>query len=213
MESDESLIERWRQGDQRAGSALFERYFGLLSRMFYNKVSSAEDAAELVSETLLACAKNKDRVSQNFRAYLTRTGINQLNLYYRKKTKRRREREDFLGCCVADFDARPSPSTQFARRREGMLLVQALRAIPLGYQFVLELNLFEGLNGREIGELLGISTNTAHTRLRRGREQLERAVNSLAESPAQFHSTMTDVAGWAAQVRRQMPGADGPSRG
>lgn len=210
MQPDWALLERWRAGDARAGSQLLKRYFGMLSRLFFNKVSSSEDAADLVSETLLACTKNKARVNQagSFRAYLTSIAMNQLRMYYRKKTKRRRERDDFLGCCVAELDACPSPSSLLARRREGMLLIQGLRSIPLEYQLVLELNLFEGLNGREIGEHLGVSTNTAHTRLRRGRERLAAAIERLSANPAEFRSTMTDLEGWARQVRAQIGAVD-----
>ena len=206
MREDWELLDRWRDGDKRAGAELLKRYFGLLSRIFYNKVASHEDAADLVSDTLLACTMNKDRVRDgaNFRAYLTSIALNQLRQYYRKRSKRKREREDFLSCYVADLDTPLSPSSRLARRREEYLLVQGLRTIPLEYQLVLELNLFEGLNGREIAELLDVPSATAYTRLRRAREQLSRAVEKISTNRAEYQSTLTSLAGWAEQIRGRM---------
>ncbi|MCB9752599.1 MAG: sigma-70 family RNA polymerase sigma factor [Myxococcales bacterium] len=207
MLEDWELLDRWRGGEKRAGAELLRRYFGLLSRIFYNKVATREDAADLVSDTLLACTASKDRVKDgaSFRAYVTAIALNQLRLYYRKRHKRQREREDFLACCVAELDAPASPYARLARRREELLLVQALRSIPLEYQLALELHLFEGLNGREIAELLGLPNATVYTRIRRAREQLTRAVERLSRDQAECASTLTSLAGWAQQIRLRIP--------
>ncbi|MCA9718290.1 MAG: sigma-70 family RNA polymerase sigma factor [Myxococcales bacterium] len=203
MTEDWELLNRWVTGDKRAGNALLERYFGILSRFFHNKVADAEDVADLISETLLACTKNKEsiREGKSFRSYLFATALNQLRGYYRKKRKRGRERDDFLDFCTADLDRAHTMTSMIARKRETTLLVQALRSIPLEYQIALELNMFEGLTGRAIGELLGVPTGTVHSRLRRGKERLSAEVEKLAASPEEYRSTMTDLAGWARQLR------------
>ena len=138
---DRELLERWQAGDDRAGNQLARRYFGLLARFFHNKVSNREDAVELVSETLLVCSRSKERIkAQSVRSYIFATALNQLRVYYRKQRKRARELADFSEVCTADLTH--SAVSMIGRKREQQLLVQALRAIPLNLQIVLELKLF-----------------------------------------------------------------------
>lgn len=205
MPADWELLDQWRNGDQRAGATLLERYFGILSRFFHNKVANTEDVADLVSETLLACTTGKERIreSSSFRSFLFAIAFNQLRRYYRKQRKRELERDDFLQCCAADLPSR-SPVTVVGDKRETSLLVQGLRSLPLEYQMVLELNLFEELSGREIGELLEMPTPTVHTRLRRGKERLSTIVAQLASNPEEYQSTITDLEGWAKQLREHI---------
>ncbi|EDM76999.1 hypothetical protein PPSIR1_15900 [Plesiocystis pacifica SIR-1] len=202
---DWQLLDRWRQGDQQAGAALLQRYFGILSRFFHNKVANPDDVADLVSETMLACTTGKERIreSSSFRSFLFAIAFNQLRRYYRKQRKRELERDDFLQCVAGEFDE-ASPATAVGNKRETSLLVQGLRSLPLEYQIILELTLFEELTGREIGELLDMPTPTVHTRLRRGKARLGAAIEALAANPEEYKSTVTDLEGWAAQLRKQI---------
>lgn len=206
VSEDWQLLDRWIEGDERAGKRLLQQYFGVLSRFFHNKVRNAEDVADLVADTMLGCTKNKlnIRKSKSFRSYLFATAMNQLRGYYRKLNKRGRERDDFLAICTDNYVPQHSMSSLLSKRRESAILVQALRMIPLEYQITLELKLIEGLSGKEIGEMLGVPTPTVHTRLRRGKQQLAAAVEKLATSPELFQSTMTDLDGWAKKLRAQL---------
>lgn len=195
------LLECWQQGQEGAGEELVKRYLGLLSRFFQNKVSDPEDVGDLVSDTLLACTRGQQRIrkSKSFRSYMFGTACNQLRRYYQKQNKRALERADFEQCCVADLD-KDSQGTAIVRREETHLMVHGLRSLPLSYQIVLELALFEDMTGRQIGELLDLPTATVHTRLRRGKAQLAAAVAKLSANPDQWAATSTDLEGWAQQT-------------
>jgi RNA polymerase sigma-70 factor (ECF subfamily) len=203
---DWELLEAWRGGDAAAGQALVGRYLGMLTRFFRNKVASPEDAADLISETLLACTKGKERVrdGEAFRSFLFAAAMNMLRRHYRKQAKRGRELDDFADVCVGDSGHPRSLHSVVALEQEGRLLVRALRRIPLDQQLVLELSYFEGLGGPEIAELLEVPQPTVYTWLRRGKERLRVAMLELAESPAVAESTMMGLQTWAGRVRAEM---------
>ena len=176
-DDDWTLLTAWRTGDRAAGGKLVQRHFGAVSRFFRNKVSSADDAAELVSETFLGCTRARDgfRGDTSFRRYAFAIALNVLRNYIRQKRKRQGEAVDFGVVCARDL-APSSMSSIIMRRREAQLLVLALREIPLDYQIALELNIFEELSGREIAEL---------------------------------HATITDLEGWARQIRQVLDRDEG----
>ena len=89
-------------------------------------------------------------------------------------------------------------------RRELKLLILGLRAIPLEYQIVLELKLFEGLGGPEIAALLEVPQATVYSRVRLGRQRLRRAVAALAETPRELESTVSNIEGWAREIQLQL---------
>ncbi|MCA9635759.1 MAG: RNA polymerase sigma factor [Myxococcales bacterium] len=205
MPEDWELLDAWRRGDRQAGGALVDRHFAAISRFFRNKVTSEHDAADLVSQTFLACTEGKDgfRGETSFRRYLYAIALNLLRAYIRKKQKRSLEALDFERVCIGDLDP-SSMSSIVARRRESQLVVQALREIPVDFQVVLELSIFEDLSGREIGELLGIPEGTVRGRLRLGKERLRERVRLLAASSREAESTLADFEGWAQEIRESL---------
>lgn len=204
-DEDWRTLMAWRAGDRAAGGRLVQRYFGKISLFFRNKVANTEDAAELMSETFLGCTRAKDvfRGETSFRRYIFAIAINVLRNYIRQNHKRHDEALDFAVLCAKDL-APSSMSSVLARRREAQLAVLALRGIPLDYQICLELQIFEGLSGREIAELLDIPEGTVRSRLRLGKEQFRDRLNELARTPAQQQVTVTDIEGWARKVREAL---------
>ena len=203
---DWELLEVWRGGDDAAGQQLVGRYLGSLTRFFNNKVANPEDAAELISETMLACVKNKERVEDAtaFRSFLFATAMNMLRRYFRKQVKRQREVDDFADVVVGESERQRSMTSHMHARRETQLLVRALRHVSLDQQIVLELNYVEGLNGNEIAELLGLPAPTVYTRLRRAKERLKGVMAELAEDPSVVSSTMDGLSKWAAEIRQEI---------
>lgn len=203
---DWQLLEAWRAGDGASGEKLVGRYLGLLSRFFVNKVNNPEDVADLISETMLACTRGKDRLRESaaFRSFLFAAATNMLRRYYRKKVKRDRELDDFADICVGDADNPRSFASLLTVQQEARLLVRALRRIPLDQQIVLELSYIESLNGAEIADLLGVPQPTVYTRLRRGKEKLREVVAELADSAEVADSTMVGLHTWAARIRDEI---------
>ena len=199
--SDGELLERWRAGDVPSGEALFERYYDMIERFFLNKVAGG--VQDLVQETFMRCVESRERIRDNdrFRMYKFAIAYNVLTAYLRERYRSDRaiDLAEISLCDVA-----PGPSSLVARRREHQLLIEALRAIPVDDQVVLELHYWEQLTTSEMAEVLAIPIGTARGRLQRARTRLEDAMRRLAESPHDLASTLARLDDWAAECREHL---------
>lgn len=207
MATDAQLLAQWRDGDARAGEALFERYYDSVARFFYNKVG--DQSADLIQKTFLACVEGRARMREDsrFRSYLFGVAHNLLRKHYRQKV-RAGVAVDFEQVSVHDLT--PSPSKVLAVSQEQRLLLEALRRIPLDYQVVLELFYWEELSAADMASALDMPLGTIKTRLRRGRQLVDKALAELAESPAILASTLSNLDDWARRLREQITRARGP---
>lgn len=169
MATDAQCLDAWRAGDASAGEELFERYFDGLYRFFANKVAHGID--DLVQETFLACAENRERVrdGSSFRAFVYGVAWRRLCRKWRDEYAQDAPM-NLSRQSVADLG--PSPSTGLRANEEQTALLNALWSIPAELQMVVELFYWEGLTSLEIGDAMGIPDGTARSRLRRAREQL-----------------------------------------
>ncbi|MEM9460842.1 MAG: RNA polymerase sigma factor [Myxococcota bacterium] len=130
-------------------------------RFFQNKVFGAADAEDLTQETIRRfLATDRTRVD-NPRLFILGIARRVLLEYIRRKSKRQTQLEDQS---LVEMGA--GPSTMVAKDEQERLLHDALRRLPLHLQTLLELHYWEGLNLREISEVLdkpyGTCTRWAH---------------------------------------------------
>lgn len=206
MITDEVLLDAWRTGDQSAGNDLLKRHFQALYRFFRNKAEDATD--DLVQATMLASLRGRDqfRNSSSFRTYLFAIARHELFRYLRTK---RRSPLVMDGETSSIWDIDPTPTQIQAARQEQQLLLSALRRIPVNLQIALELHYWESLTTAELAEVLQIPQGTVKSRLRRGREALDRELRALSAgylTPDQLTSTLNDLAGWARSIRNDILG-------
>ena len=199
MEADIDLLYRWRDGDREAGSELLSRHFDSVYRFFRNKLGG--DFDDLIQRTFLACVESVDRFrgEASFRSYLFTVARNELYRHFKVVNRGRQREVDMSTMSVIELGS--SPSSKAARREEEQLLLEALAKIPVDLQIALELHYWEGLTMAEIGEVLGVPTGTAKSRLRRAREAVEAAMRDCKASPALLASTLDKFEHWAVQVR------------
>jgi RNA polymerase sigma factor (sigma-70 family) len=200
VSTDLELLEAWKTGDRKAGSELFERHFDSICRFFANKVQS--DVDDLVQRTFIACVEGKERFrgQSSFRTYLFGVAHNVLRSHIRK---RRREGERFEPGVTSVFDMGLSPATLIAQRKEQLLVLQALRRIPLDHQVVLELYYWEAMTAKDLAEVLEIPEGTVRGRIRRAKQLLEEQLTTLAETD-DLKSTMSNLDGWARSLRAKV---------
>jgi RNA polymerase sigma-70 factor (ECF subfamily) len=200
VSEDGELYQRWASGDHAAAEELVGRHFDQIARFFANKVADASDSEELVSKSFEIVQRKLGtfRGDSSFRTYLFGIAHNVLRDYV--KVRGRRPDVDFEVTKMVDIG--PSPSVVMAERKEQALLLQAMRSIPLNYQIVLELSFFEELTQAEIAGVLALPPGTVASRLRRGKDQLEKKIVELAETAAIRESTMTRMSDWARSIRK-----------
>src|SRR5262249_35448633 len=123
---------------------------------------------------------SRDRVDPSgFRAYLFAVARHRLIDHLRSLY---RDREHLDPEVLSLVDLGTSPSQRAARNQRQALLLSALAAIPIDFRIALELAYWEGLDGPEIAQVLGIPPNTVRSRLARGRAALRRELERLAGS-------------------------------
>ena len=201
-QSDLALLDAWRAGDARAGSALFLRHYTLVNRFFRSK-ADAPDVADLIQNTFVACIEGQDRYEGTgpFKSYLLGIAYRLLCRHYRSK-QRLHARIDFAS--VSACDLAPSPSQIVAARQEQRLIHAALRRIPLEHQALLELVFWEDFTAADAAAVLGIPLGTAKSRIRRAHQLLREQLTVLADSPAVLETTLTRLDDWARDLRHQL---------
>ncbi len=200
MHDDAELFRAWSQGDANAGATLFDRYYPAVARYFHNKVPPA-DATDLVQGTFLAAVEGRERVRDDarVRAYLLGVAHNLLCQHYRKH---RGTAVDLSQLSAADL--RPSVTHEIFAQQEQRLLLQALRAIPVELQELLELHYWEGLETAQMAEIVGIPQGTVKSRMHRGRRLLQERLGQLTEDASLVRSTVANLDDWARALRQRL---------
>lgn len=201
MDDDRSLLQAWSTGDRRSGQQLFARYHQPLTRFFLNKVQTLDEVEDLVQRCFLAALESAPRFRghSSVRTWLFGISRNLLRQHYEGR-RRHTSEGDAEQLSVADFDA-PGASTLMRGKAEQLLLLRALRRLPIETQVALELFYWEELTAAEIGEILGMPEGTTRSKLRKAKADLRDAITALAESPAEHESTVSNLDGWAAGLR------------
>lgn len=201
MEDEDVLFHAWRQGDKRAGEALFRRMVPLLHRYFVNKVDSPVDVEDLIQRTMLGCLEGRERVeSELLRPYLFGVARNLLRKHWSQRRNHREEDIDEVP--LVELGA--GPSTAFARGVEQRLMLEALRKIPLRDQEVLEAHYWEGLTGRELALLFATNENTLRNWIRVAKQRFGkelRRMQNLTRPP--LPPTATNLSSWAERIRER----------
>lgn len=182
------LLTRWRAGETRAGSVLFERYYDRLYRFFAGKASG--DVEDLIQQTVLACVEGRDKI-ESFRAYLFGTARLVLFKFYRERV---RERFDEVETSLEDLA--PSPSRVVDAADGSRALVEALRRLPLALQILLELHYWERLTQSELAEATGTPLGTMKTYLRRAQALLRQELRDV-DPGRDLDPSVLDLDRWA----------------
>ncbi len=197
--SDVDLFGAWVAGDGEAGELLFERHFESVARFFRNKVDRGHD--DLIQKTFLGCVESRTRFrgDASFRTFLFAVARNVLGKHYRSA---RRTPIEFHEVSIHDLGA--SPSVVYARDQQQLLMLNALRRIPLDYQIVLELHYWESMTGSAIAEVLEVPLGTAKTRIRRAKQLLAAEFEELVSGASSPQATATRLDTWARSLRAQL---------
>ena len=196
--SDLELLEAWRGGDSEAGQELFRRHYNAVYRFFSSKVS-AEAVQELVQDTFTTLVRKRDDFEgkSTFRAYVL--GIARRQVYEHFRKLQQLSRFDPLTYSVAALSS--SPASLLDEQQEHRLLGIALTRIPLEYQILLELYLWEDLTGAQLATIVGVGENTMRSRLRIAKKLLKKEFRRIIDDPAQAHASFETFSGWLDEVR------------
>ena len=180
MDDDLNVLQRWRDGDQRAGQELCTRHFAEIYRFFEHKLPGEAD--DLTQQTFLACVKARDqfRGQSTFRTYLFSIARNELYMRLRKIPKF--EQVDLEASALDEMVS--SPSKQFGKNQELAKIRAALQKLPVEQQVLLEFHYWHDLDAAALAEMFETSPATIRVRLLRARRALKDRLGASAVTGA-----------------------------
>jgi RNA polymerase sigma-70 factor (ECF subfamily) len=156
-----ALLKKARSGDRQAFRAIVDGHQRPVYLLAYSVLRNREDALDVVQETFMRLyqklsAYERDR---NFQAWLLQIAKNLSIDFYRKHHSRRREMEidkSVEELQLAADDCRSNPESSELRT----VISRSLERLGERQRLIFVMKHFNGLEYREIAEVLGISVGT-----------------------------------------------------
>jgi RNA polymerase sigma-70 factor, ECF subfamily len=174
------LVNRAREGDASAFSALVSQYEGKIFRLAMNITQNREDAEDVLQESFLKAYEHLDQFQGNskFYTWIVRIAVNQALMKLRKRKTDRSVSldeqidtgEDTVVREIAAWD--PDPEERFSREELHTILTEAIDGLAPIYRTVFTLRDVDGLSTEETAEALDLSVPAVKSRLLRARLQL-----------------------------------------
>lgn len=163
--TDEILIRRIKQHDQKALESLFERYFYPLCDFSYAIVKSIELAEEVVSDVFfnIWSKRNTLEIKNNLKSYLYLAAKNQ-SINYLNSSKANHEGIDFFKELI-DLPEQSTAEAEIEYEELKSEIQLILEELPPQRRLIFKLNRIDGLKYKEIAEQLSISVNTVQKQM------------------------------------------------
>jgi len=204
--AEQQLIARLRKGDERAFDELVNKHHGALIRMAMGYVADREVAEEVVQNTWIAVIEELDRFEGRSSLRTWIFGI----MIHKAKDRGVREKRHMPFSAFESFDddgeeiidpsrfrqsgewvghwafpPRPwddqTPEKLLASQQAVNAMNKAIEALPPTLKAVLILRDVEGVEAKEVCELLKITGTNLYVRLHRAREHVRQAVEAYLE--------------------------------
>lgn len=158
-------------GSEQALERLYGRLAGPVFGVALWRTGSREDAADVVQETFLRVARQRDRLS-----LVRRPRVWVLTIAHRLAVDATRRRRRFVPDPDVGLSLVEAPASDPARAVDAARASALLANLPAKQREVVFLHHFEELTFAAIGDVMGIPTFTAASRYRLGIARLRRAM-------------------------------------
>ncbi|MBN2780823.1 MAG: sigma-70 family RNA polymerase sigma factor [Candidatus Marinimicrobia bacterium] len=182
--TDEELVARFQQGDERAYIELVKRYKDRLLNFVYRYLNSFEQSEDVVQDTLmkLYTSAHMYREIAKFSTWIFTIAANLAKSELRRLKRRRVVSIHTMGYDDSEYEI---PSEDFDPEKEttsnyGEKQIQeAIDTLPDQFKTVIILREVQQLSYEEISQILGISIGTVKSRINRGRLRLQKLLKDL----------------------------------
>ena len=173
LTADKDLLRRYRQGDEEAFAALYERHKRPLYLYLYSRLGCEDGARDVLQDLFARVCRSVERIllAENIGAYLHATARNLANDTLRKSSERRNTLEKYsasAGLLVPKETDDPTTSQEEADR-----LARLIMGLPEEDREIVILHVYSGLSFREIGDIAGRSHNTVYSRYLEAMDRLK----------------------------------------
>ena len=174
--TDGELIGRALEGSERAWLALVRRHEKRLYNYALRMSGNPDDAMDILQDVLLSVYRNLPsfRGDAKFSTWLFRIVSFRCTDYFRRKALEEPCVDDGA---VADPDDSRLPDTSLGNARDNREISRLMLMLSPDQRHVVELKFFQHFTFDEIAGQLGISPNTAKTRLYAAIEKMRARVN------------------------------------
>lgn len=189
---DVELAERIRAGETDALGELYDRYASMALATALRVVHDRQEAEDVVHDAFVAVWRKIDRFDEkrgSLRAWL-------MTVVRNRAIDRIRARRPALDLEAADESSLlrtgPNPTWEMALRSASASDVRsAMFLLPEEQRHAVELAYFEGYTYREVAELTGVSSGTAHGRLRLALAKLRAGLGTSVAAPLSVSDALT----------------------
>ena len=179
-QDDAALIERCRQGDPAAFERIYATHAGRLYSLACRMVGNTADAEDLLQEIFLAAHRKLDsfRGESALGTWLYRLAMNACLDYLRSRAARTSQVTTALD---EEFGLDDAGSRRLAEQTlTKMDLERALARLPEGCRAAFVLHDVQGLEHREVAEILGIAEGTSKSQVHKARLRLRAILSGAA---------------------------------
>lgn len=162
--SDQVMIERIVEGDEKAFSELFFKYLPALQTFALRFTKDQEDAKEIIQDSFLRLWLNRDKLAlvDNIKAYLYKYVSNECLSYLKKKLRE----EKLANVMASNYNNSDYNTLNTVQVNEiSRIIAQAVDKLPSQRKKIYELSRSDGKSIPEIADLLGLSPNTVKNAL------------------------------------------------
>ena len=176
-DSEKSMAEGIRKGDNHAMRDFYASYGGLLTAVCSRYVADDDDVKDVIQESLLSIISNINTFEYHgkgsLRAWATRIVVNNaLGLLRNKK----RTLSLFVDNPQDIADVEDDDSPPDIGNIPAGVVTDMIRQLPEGYRMVFNLYVIDGKSHKEISRLLGIKEDSSASQLHRAKAILAKKI-------------------------------------
>lgn len=190
METDVELIRKWKEGDEDAFSAMYERYRQTAMRTAWLLCHNLADSEDIVQEAFVQCyfhiqeLKDESRFRPWMLKCLVRTGWKLMKKQKKEMPEEQMElhleRERYLESTFSGKTSGEPLEEAIAREFSGEL-TKAVRRLSEKHRLVIVLYYYDELSVHEIAKITGCLEGTVKSRLHFARRQLKKMLSDAGE--------------------------------
>lgn len=173
---DSQLIELICQGKSEVFEEIVSRYQRKIFSYVYRLVSSREDALDIVQEVFIKVYKNIKSfdMQKDFSPWIYRIAHNESVNWLKKNRKFYSESIDDNEMLANTLKSKDDIKQFFEKKEVKIFVRQAVEALPIRYQKIVELKYFQEKSYKEISRILKKPINTVGTMLNRAKKILQK---------------------------------------
>ena len=182
-EQSQTLIHRCLSGEDSAYVALYNQYASMIYRLCYSLLQNREDAEEVLQDSFEYAFRrlaHYDASKSAFKTWLYQIAVSRCHNKRRRKWLPTFSLTQLVGQDIKDTDT-PTPTESMQLTERQQVVWQAIQDLSDKLRETAVLRYYEGFSYVEIGQILGVPTKTAESRMRLAHKALRESLTEQIE--------------------------------